>query len=273
MEFPIIDVWRMSASRPWQLEKTHSNLIKHLKYSGLLRFHLIESVLVEDLSSQCFEVAMRLGYKIHVIKPAQGQGFAVNHALQNVITSEFSLKFEDDFMPVRDIPLDDCVQLMQQYLYINQICFNKRETMAYKMCQDWSDEQQKLVPFAWPKEQRYFKVGDKNIPLVVKEKWWFGSAIWRTSFIKPIFKYWKSNTHNLFNDHVILPMAGAIPGEPNGKGKRIPTPEDIEKHIGCYIYGKTGDPPMVEHTGLGDSIWAGEFQRKMAEEGRQIIGF
>lgn len=263
-----IDVFRLSASRPNQLKNTSQSLFQGLKYSGDLRYHLIESILVQDLSNKCIEYAKSLGYKIHIINPANGQGFAIDYALKNAVTSKYTVKWEDDFMPEVDIPLDDCVALMEKYPHINQICFNKRETMAWKWAAAAGGNR-----YHWIKEQRYFEVGGRQIPLVVKEKWWFGSAIWRTSFIKPLFKWWPNNTHNLLNDEVIMPLAGYIPGKgKNEIGKIIPTPEQVEKHVGCYIYGKTGDKRMVFHAGLGDSLWTGELQKKWEKEGRKIVG-
>lgn len=264
-----IDVWRMSASRPWQLEKTSDALFKRLKYRGELRFHLIESVLVEDLSEQCIEIAKSLGYNVHVIKPAKGQGFAMNEAIHKVITSKYSIKWEDDFRPEKNIPINTCVDLMEKYPHINQICFNKRPTLEWKWATNENGEKYK-----WYKEQRYFKLGSRKVPLVVKEKWWFGPAVWRMDYIRPKFKWWPTNTHNLMNDLVLLPLAGFVQGDPrnNWRGRKVPAPDDIEKHIGCYIYGKTGDPGMAEHTGFGDSIWSGEYQERMRKEGRKIIG-
>lgn len=286
-----IDVWRMSASRPWQLEKTSPVLSKHLKFSGDLNYHLIESVLVEDLSNACVDYAKSIGYKTHIINPAQGQGYAMDYALKKVITSKYALKWEDDFMPEMDIPLDTCVALMEKYPHINQICFNKRETMKAKRCAAERKYVEELgydidkndlnktgnVRFWWPKEQRYFELNghDNPVPLVVKEKWWFGTSLWRTDYIRSKFKYWDSNTHNLMNDVVLLPLAGYRSGtQINGKtlGKVIPTPKQVEDNIGCYIYGKTGDPRMVFHAGLNDSLWNGELQNRWEKEGRKIIG-
>lgn len=282
-----IDVWRMSASRPWQLKDTSQSLFDKLKYSGELRYHLIESVLVEELSQQCVEYAKSIGYQIHIIRPAKGQGFAMDYALRNIIKSKYSLKWEDDFVPEVDIPLDTCVELMEKYSHINQICFNKRETIRAKRCSTdckqvkslgykldiGEEDKDGIVNFWWPKKQRYFKLNNKDIPLVVKEKWWFGSSIWRMGYIRPKFRFWPSNTHNLMNDKVLLPLAGYLPGEGKDfEGKSIPSVEQIEKHIGCYIYGKTGDKRMVFHNGKDDSLWNGELLERWKEEGREIIG-
>ncbi len=270
-EFPPIDVWRMSASRPWQLEATHGALTKYLKYSGELRYHLIESVLVKELSQQCIHWAKYNGYKIHVISPAKGQGYAMNYALKKVIDCPFSLKWEDDFKPVKEIPLDICVELMRKYPKINQICFNKRETAPFKYVANEHGR------YEWKKEQRYFPLASSKIPLVVKDRWWFGTAIWRNAFIEPLFVYWNSNTHNRMNNEVLLPLAGFVMGDEHNKeipykGRYIPTAEQMEKNIGSYIYGKTGDPQMVEHTGREDSIWEGKMQQRWAQEGKQVIG-
>lgn len=281
MNLPTIDVWRMSASRPWLLEQTHEPLLKHLKYSGTLRFHLIESVLQKDLSTDCVNFARNNGYEVHVIDPAKGQGEAVGYALENAVHGEYSLKWEDDFMPVVDIPLDTCIALMQQHTGINQISFNKRKTMQYK----WADKGNNNL-FKWEKEQRYFNIAIdgalETVPLVIKEKWWFGSSIWRSSFVKPKFKAyvqdqidkgndnWQNNTHNFFNDQTLLPSAGYKEGDELGRGKVVPTPSQIEAAIGCYIFGKHRDPPMVEHIGRGFSIYSGEMLEKWEQEGRQV---
>lgn len=264
-----IDVWRMSASRPWQLEKTHEDLVRHLRYSGKLRFHLIESVLVPEYSELCIQFAKEHGYTVSVIHPAKGQGFAMDYALKNVITSKYALKWEDDFKPVKDIPLDDCVKVMEAYQNVNQICFNKRETMSGKEYRGPGG-----ITKIWPKEQRQFTVPPWSYPMVVKEKWWFGTALWRMEYIKPLFQYWPHNTHNLMNDHVLMPLArvGSTSQERDQNGMVVPSVRDIEEKVGCYIWGKTGDPPMVEHTGIGDSIWAGEFQKRMVAEGKRVVG-
>jgi len=267
----VIDVWRMSASRPWQLAGTHNDLIKHLQYSGKLRFHLIESVVEKKGSAECIQFAERNGYEVHVIDPAKGQGCAMEYAVRHVISSEFALKWEDDFRPVMPIPLDNCISAMWKYTHINQICFNKRKTLSWK----WTAASDG-TKYQWPKKQRYFDVADVagqtvSVPMVVKEKWWFGSALWRMAYIKPLFRAFENNTHNYMNDRVLLPLiSGFSMPDGNGKGAQYPTPEEIEKYIGCYIYGKTGDPPMVEHTGRGDSLWMGEMQKKWTAEGKEF---
>lgn len=286
----VIDVWRMSASRPDMLLKTTEKLHKHLKYRGKLRFHLIESVLVKELSDQCIKyMKEKWGYTIHYIDPAKGQGYAAQFALNNAITSKYALKWEDDFSPKVDIPLDNCVDVMEAHSHINQICFNKRETMSGKYVSAHKDLVKKWgykidnikgtkAYFYWPKEQRYFGIDcdngkSKEIPLVVKEKFWFGVSVWRIPFIKPLYKWWPSNTHNKLNDVVLLPRAGARAGTPPlFLDKIICTPKQIEESIGCYIYGSTGDSPMADHVGAEVSIWSGEQQEKWKREGYTILG-
>ena len=36
--------------------------------------------------------------------------------------------------------------------------------------------------------------------------------------------------------------------------------------------GKHGDPRMVFHAGLGDSIWNGEMKKKWQEQGKTVVG-
>ena len=268
-----IDVWRMSASRPGQLKRTHPRLINHLKYSKELRYYLIESVLVEELSNECIKFGKENGYEVHVIKPAKGQGAAMELAIKKVITSKYALKWEDDFEPVTDIPLDECVALMEKYPHINQICFNKRPTLDGKYVSEWREDEQRCVKFKWMKEQRYFELDGKQYPLVVKDRWWFGTALWRMSFIKPLFRPYLNDTHNKLNDDVIMPLAGFVYGDESDgfKGRKQPTAKAIEENVGCYIWGKTKDPAMVEHTGREDSLWYGKLQEKWRKEGREIL--
>jgi hypothetical protein len=274
MNYPKIQVWRMSASRPWQLKKTSQSLFDRLKYSGELNYNLIESVLVEELSDECIEYAKSLFYDIHIIKPAQGQGHAMEYALNRVIDTKYSLKWEDDFMPIIDIPLNDCIALMEEYSHINQICFNKRRTMKYKRMSEWNKETKRCEVFEWEKEQRYYKMGTKQYPLVVKDAWWFGSSLWRTDFIRPLFKAFPNDTHNKMNDLILRPRAGFIYGdEAHGfRGRKQPSAVDMEFHVGSYIWGKVGDPQMVEHTGREDSLWKGDLQKRWRANGFKILG-
>jgi hypothetical protein len=254
-----IDVWRMSASRPWQLKETHGPLVEHLKYRGELRYHLIESVLQPGYSKECIEFGKNNGYKVYIIDPAKEQGDAIDLAINEAIKSKYSLKWEDDFLPEVDIPLDNCVDLMEKHQHINQICFNKRETMKYK-----KHTNRKGEVYNWHKEQRIFELDDgRSVPLVVKEKWWFGSAIWRMDYIRKHWVNYHRNVHNLLNDNVLIPLAG-------GGTNNQPSQENIEKYIGCYIYGKTGDKRMVLHNAKSDSIWNGELLKRWTNEGKRI---
>lgn len=265
----------MSASRPEQLQLTSQALFDHIKYSGQIEYHLIESVLVDELSEQCIKYAQSLGYIIHKIRPAPGQGFAMDYAIKNILNDvEYALKMEDDFMPVVDLPLNECIGLMGKYKHINQICFNKRPTMKYKRMSAWNEKTQKCEIFEWQKEQRYFEMDSKEYPLVVKDRWWFGASIWRMSFIRPLFKPYLNDTHNKLNDDVIMPLAGFVYGDESDgfRGRKQPTAKQIEENVGCYIWGKTKDPAMVEHTGREESIWYGKAQKKWREQGYEVLG-
>ena len=105
--------------------------------------------------------------------------------------------------------------------------------------------------------------------MVCKEKWWFGSSLWRVDWIRPQFKYWDTNTHNELNDRVLLPPAWK---HAEKHGRPVPLAEDIEATIGCYIYGEVGDKRMVFHAGQGDSLFMGEAQQRWKEQGKNVIG-
>lgn len=257
--WPLVQVFRGSVSRPWQLEKTTPTLFENIDYENI-EYHLVESVFVKQLSDECIEYAKNNGFSgIHMIDPQQGYGFAIKWFLDNIVTAPYMINWEDDYKAEVRIPIQTCVWLMEKYPHINQICFNKRSTMDAK----WARPGGGKPDFQWKKKQRYFS----GVPLVVKEKWWFGPAIWRVSYIKPKFVGYASRVHHLMNDEVLLPLAGS---RLTPEGRIVPTPEQVEEAIGSYIYGKHEDPRMVAHMQDGDSIWNRSLLKKWEQEGIKI---
>jgi hypothetical protein len=254
---------RGSISRPWLLQLTTPTLHGHFKYSGQLRHHLVESVIVRELSDENKQWAEDSKYftSITEISPQRGYGFAIYHFMYFICKAPYMINWEDDYSAEVDIPLDDCIGLMEKYPHINQICFNKRETMKTKPAGDGAER------YEWVKEQRYFELNGRQIPLVVREKWWFGPAIWRISFIKFIFQAFPSRVHHYFNDQVILPLAGR-----RREGNRwiLPDAKQIEEAVGTYIFGKHEDPRMVCHSGFGQSFFTGDIQKKWKEQGYKV---
>jgi len=263
--YPLIQVFRGSVSRPWQLKRTTPTLFDRFKYAGKIEYHLVESVFVDELSEECLEYATSQEYITHVIKPQRGYGYAIKWFLDNMCTAPYMINWEDDYAAVTDIPLTECVELMETYPHINQICFNKRKTMSYK----WARPGHGREDFKWQKEQREFPLTDgRMIPLVVKEKWWFGPAIWRVSFVKDKFVGFRERVHHRFNDEVLFPLFG--PRRLPDGSPYVPTPTEVEEVIGCYIYGRHKDPPMSRHMQEGDSIWKKELLDKWRAEGRKV---
>lgn len=256
---PGIDIIRGSVSRPEFLKESTPTLLKHLKYSGELKHTILESVFVNSKSKGNKKFAKENHFNYHEINPQAGYGVALKYALDYIVNSKYMINWEDDYSAVKDINLDECISVMERYPKVNQICFNKRPTLAFKWVRLKDNK------YKWYKEPRVFKVGNRKYYLVVKEKWWFGPAIWRVDYIKDKFVGYNKDVHHLLNDNILLPLAGAKEGY-------FPNAKEVEDNIGCYIWGKTGDSPMTKHIGVHNSVYLRELTEKWKIEGEEIKG-
>lgn len=296
--WPPIDVIRCSASRPWRLEQSTPTLWDRLRYPGPIRQVLVESVVVKEHSDACVRYGLESGYfdEVIVIEPQRGQSYALDYPLRHVVTAPYVLKWDDDMDAVQDIPLETVVRLMEEHPKINQVSFNKRRTVPRKPFykDEWPGVEQSIregrdpnsirpthgKPITFQKAERKFTQDGEEIVLTVKDRWWFGPALWRMSFIRPLWeefygfwKHWSScleAPHNQLSDKVLFRLIDASwHGGPWPVG--VPA-RAVEDAVGCYLWGRIGDERMVEHTGKGDSLWSGEFQARMRAEGREVLG-
>lgn len=259
-KLPGVFLWRGSPSRPWHIEKNTPGIHEKVKYSGPIKRVLVESVVVEELSKKNIEYGMESGFfdLVVVIRPQRGHGYALDYAIRRLVQEPYFLKWEDDFAAEQNLDLTTCVKLMEEHSHVNQIAFNKRSNECDKRVRPAGKPE-----YDWKFEERSF--GD--VTLTIRDKWWFGPALWRMGFIRPLWKFFKDNVHNLFNDQVLMPQ---IPGFQHGG--LYPTPTAIEKYLGVFWWGPRKFPRMTEHTGVHDSLWSGQFQKIAREKGWKLEG-
>lgn len=226
-----IDIIRTSASRPDLLERTTESLIKNIKYSGELRFILHEDVICKKRSNKCLEYAKDTCYEIvKMDNPPVGQGNSLDWLLKQTDT-EFVLNWEDDFELVRELNLDKVVDLMNHGCNINQICFNKRATMAEK-----PDFKKKQIWIA-------------NDVLTTNPHWALIPALWRMSYIMPKWFPFKQGHHWDLNNR--------LKGQENNHCANW-----VIENTGTYYMGGIGEEAYSKHLGFERSLRQMEEQKK-----------
>ena len=213
-----------SASRPDLLKITVESLRKNLKYSKQIKWLFHEAVLNEALSNQCVKYAQNLNLfdVIHKQYDPQGEMVSIGTMLEKVDSPTF-IHWEDDHILVRELDLDLCVDIFEKCPKVNQIAFNKRQTMS-----DVS---------GWVKKE----VEYEGYKLTTSPHWRISPAIWRMSWIKPRWKSVKGNNgHWLMNDL----LQKAWKGHPETK-----TADSVIDVLGTFYLGGIGEHGYVEHMG------------------------
>ena len=230
----MIDIIRISASRPDLLTKSTESMIKNIKYSGELRYHLHEDVLNSRLSDECLKYAneSKVFTTIYSDNPPIGQGPSLSMMLDNV-ASEYVIHWEDDYELIQPLDLDMVVKILDENKDVNQICFHKRRIMKEKP--------------GYVKIQ----VERSGVELTTNPHWAFMPAIWRMSYIMPKWKSFPMNIHWEMN-HILK------------GGKNI---ENIDcnwviKNTGTYYLGAIGHGHYTNHIGFERSLREGEEQKK-----------
>jgi hypothetical protein len=217
-----IDIVRMSASRPDLLRESTASLLKHLKFSGELRWLFHEDVLNENRSKQCIDYINSLDINKVLFKdcPAITHGPSLTKLLKSTKT-DYVIHWEDDFLCERDIDLDLICKVLDENLGVNQIAFNKRTTMSKK-------------PGFVKKE-----VIRSEIKLITNPHWAFTPAIWRMSYIMPKWKSKPGFIHWYINS--IL------------KGS-LKQADWVIANTGTFFLGGNGEPRFCFHIGFERSL-------------------
>lgn len=229
-----IDVIRTSASRPEFLIESTKTLIENLKFSGELRFIIHEDVFNEKPSEECIRYIESVeGYEIIKDSPPIGQGLSLNR-LFKMVESEFFISWEDDYTCTRELNLDIPYKILNENNDINQIVFNKRDT---------------LPSLGEPPKPIFYKkvIGKSGYKLTSSPHWRLTPAMWRKSFIE---KFWfKSNAIDFnwkINDK-IRSVAGSFSGE-------FREADWVMKNIGSYYLGGIDEKKYCFHIGGGKSL-------------------
>ena len=216
-----------SASRPHLLDITLNSLQKHLKYSGELYWIHYETFLDAERSQECLDLVNRSGLfnKILENHDPKGECVSIDRVLSGLWkTAKYFIHWEDDYIALRDINLDLCYYLLEENPMINQIAFNRRQTMS-----DVS---------GWMKKE--FRFGEQR--MTTCPHWRFCPAMWKLSFLKDKWKPFEgSNGHWRINEVL---QKGFQPNK---------TADLVAEKLGTFYLGPIGELAYCEHIGKGHS--------------------
>jgi hypothetical protein len=222
----VIEIMIDSASRPNLLKQTLPVIIDNLKFSGKLVWMFHEAVLIKEKSDENLEYIKSLGI-FDVIKcntSPSGEGISIKNILE-VTKSKYFIHWEDDYIPLRNIDLDEMYEIMENS-GINQLIFHRRDTMHEVA--------------GWIKGE--YTINGKVF--TTSPHWRYIPSLWRLSYIKPIWlkcNMTGPNSHWTINDELQKDM------------QVIKTHEMVSKTMKTFYYGPIGEPAFCKHIGYGYS--------------------
>lgn len=225
-----LDIMRTSASRVDLFKYSTEAWRKFIKFSGKLRWMVHEDVLNDQRGSELVMWAKQNDYEVIVHRPPIGQGRSLQELLNRVKT-KYVLNCEDDFAPIREIDLDLAISLMESNPKVNQICFNKRQTMSGK------PGFKKLV------------IDVDGHKLTTNPHWALIPALWRTDWIRPQWVPFSQGRHWDLNYML------------KGKCEHVRPAEWVIENIGTYYMGDIGENQFTEHLGMLRSVREGVEQK------------
>ena len=218
MEKEIMDLLITSSSRVECLQKTMNSFFKYVKYSGDIRIILHEDFVIKKESKKVIEWAENQPFfdKIIQTQPAQRLGKAIE-SLLNECNDELALKWEDDWEFIKELNLDNVIQIFDDHKDVNQIMFNKKINPGFRQGFDHKE----------------IILNEQSLTLC--REWGMAPAIWRLGWIKSKWKCYKNG------DSVNLDLMGGIPR----------SEEWCSKNLGAYWYDSPGNGKFVKHLGHG----------------------
>jgi hypothetical protein len=220
-----IDVLINSASRLDCLKPTIKSMKEKLITTRKFRIILHDDVVIKKESKEIEDWALNSGEIDVFIKtePAKRLGASFLKCFE-YIQDDLFVKWEDDWLFIEQVNLDDIIDVMKNNSHINQISFNT-----------YGNEKSKGDIF-----RPMYEYG--NIKITQVSEWVLGPGIWRLPFIK---SKWKPN---YIDAHFGLGEMGTCD---LGKGRDMKWMKD---NVGCYFYGGHGDGPYIKHLGLDNKI-------------------
>lgn len=165
----MIQVMITSASRPEYLKRVFTALKCRLKYSGVIEYILHEDVVDEKFSEEvCTWVKSQPEIvQTIVTDPNQGLKIAIR-TLLGVTTTKFVLNWEDDWLLLKELDLNDMVYVMVHY-NMNQVTVNNRSFKKVNIIDEYKG---------------------KKVLHRQSAEWPIGPGLWKRSFIK---EHWDLN--------------------------------------------------------------------------------
>lgn len=218
-----------SASRPNLLIPTLTSLWEHIKYTkGNIKWVFHEAILFPEESIKNIDYANRskMFDKIHTQQNPKGEGCSINTILQMCDTKYF-MHWEDDYIALRDVPVNKAVEIMDINQNVNQIVFNRRDTMPD--CSGWV-------------KKVYTKAGHA---VTTSPHWRITPALWRVDFIRPKWRAVEGgNFHWVINGELQSEFKDCKEGK---------TAEWINEKLGTFYLGGIDEKAYCKHTGQGQS--------------------
>jgi len=224
----MIEIMIDSGSRPFLLKKTLPSLVEHFKYSGRLRWMFHEAILDGGLSKENLEYAHSLGLfdVIESTTNPTGEAVSINTMLGKTV-GEYLIHVEDDYMFKRDVHLDKMKYIFDNAPDVNQIVFNRRDTM--------------VEVAGWMKGE-YEKAG---YTLTTSPHWRFTPAMWRLAWIKPRWEpYEGASGHWAINKKLQMEVKD---------DNTLKTHQWVAENMGTFYYGPIGERRFCRHVGFGHS--------------------
>lgn len=157
-----IDLLMTSASRPNYLDITMYTLHKHLKNVDI-RYILHEDIVKKEESHLLLRTVGESFDIIRVTNPAKRLFHAIREGLK-LVESKYVLKWEDDWILLRDIDIGKIIKIFEKDNSVNQVMFNKQMNIGCGIHKEVNKGEVTLVPFY--------------------NEWGMGPGIWRTDYIR-----------------------------------------------------------------------------------------
>jgi hypothetical protein len=215
-----------SASRPDLLKITLESLLNNVKFSGNINWMFHEAVIREHDSKECIKYVkgLELFNNIEITNPPLGEGYSITKMLHKT-KSKYFIHWEDDHEIIREIDLDKCYHLLENYSMINQIAFNKRQTMSTIGANSWC--------------KKNFTFGEDI--LCVSPHWRISPAIWRLSWILPKWNGFENGSSNNFHWEINDRLQNNF--------KNNKTADLVANQMGTFYLGPIGELAYVKHIG------------------------
>lgn len=222
---------------------------------------------------------------LHHADPPRRLGLALCWLLANT-RAEYVLYSQDDFVTVRDLPIEAALAVMDRH-HLHQIRFNKRATLGQK--DTWQGPWQKVEHrFSMPTfhvEQgpgypihTHRRQGREEV-LTLSDHWYFQTGLWRVATIRAALA-WLTATRDRTRLFAQVPAEeainwvldghfGPIPGltvpyfAPHPDGSRDPGLRAVYQRT--FIWGPIGEDRYIRHIGTDPADWAGDHAREPGE--------